>query len=147
MNCLSAGAQEHWRLDGPDGTEQIKVQGNVRTNSAEFVREALVAGLGIGLRPTWDVGAQLASGELKVVLPQYRGTSNLGIYAVYPCRDYMPEKVTVFIDFLASLFTAEPWSKDQGGKDQSSAADKAIAKAAAAAARPPRRPAAAEATR
>jgi len=111
-NCLSAGAQEHWRLEGPNGPEQIKVQGNIRSNSAEFVREALIAGLGIGFRPTWDVTAQLASGELQVVLPEYRGSSNLGIYAVYPCKDYMPERVTVFIDFLAGLFASDPWAKD-----------------------------------
>lgn len=112
LNCLSAGAQEHWRLEGPNGVKQIRVEGNMRTNSAEFVREALVCGLGIGLRPAWDVASQLASGELKVVLPQYRGVSNMAIYAVYPCREYLPEKVNVFIDFLASLFANEQWAKD-----------------------------------
>ena len=112
LNCLSAGAQEHWRLDGPDGAKQVKVEGNVRTNSAEFVREALVSGLGVGLRPMWDVAPQIESGELKVILPQYRGSTNMAIYAVYPCRDYLPEKVNVFIDFLAGLFATEQWSKD-----------------------------------
>jgi DNA-binding transcriptional LysR family regulator len=112
LNCLSAGAQEHWHVEGPDGPAQIKVEGNVRTNSAEFVREALIAGLGIGLRPTWDIAAELESGALEVVLPQYRGSSNMAIYAVYPCRDYLPEKVNVFIDFLAGLFTNEQWAKD-----------------------------------
>lgn len=112
LNCLSAGAQEHWRMEGPEGPVQIKVEGNMRTNSAEFVREALIAGLGIGLRPTWDIAAELESGALKVILPQYRGCSNMAIYAVYPCRDYLPEKVNVFIDFLASLFSNEQWIKD-----------------------------------
>jgi DNA-binding transcriptional LysR family regulator len=112
LNCLSAGAQEHWRMDGPTGPVQIKVEGNVRTNSAEFVREALIAGLGIGLRPTWDIAAELESGALKVILPQYRGSSNMAIYAVYQCRDYLPEKVNVFIDFLAGLFSNEQWVKD-----------------------------------
>ncbi len=110
-NCLSAGAQDHWRLEGPNGPEQIKVEGNIRTNSAEFLREAMIAGLGIGLRPTWDVGPQLISGKLKVILPQYRGRSASAIHAVYPCREYMPEKVNVFIDFLAELFADAPWIK------------------------------------
>lgn len=112
LNCLSAGAQEHWRLDGPDGERQVKVEGNIRTNSAEFVREALVSGLGVGLRPYWDVAPQIEKGELKIILPQYRGSSNMAIYAVYPCRDYLPEKVNVFIDFLSSLFANEQWAKD-----------------------------------
>ena len=76
------------------------------------MREALVAGLGIGMRPTRDIAPQLASGELKVILPKYRGSSNMAIYAVYPCRDYLPEKVNVFIDFLASLFANEQWARD-----------------------------------
>jgi len=84
----------------------------VRTNSAEFVREALISGLGIGLRPMWDIAPQVESGELKVVLPQYRGSNSLAIYAVYPCRDYLPEKVNVFIDFLSGLFANEQWSKE-----------------------------------
>ena len=99
-------------MEGPEGQVQIKVEGNVRTNSAEFVREALIAGLGIGLRPTWDIAAELEAGTLKVVLPQYRGCSSMAIYAVYPCRDYLPEKVNVFIDFLATLFSNEQWVKD-----------------------------------
>lgn len=112
-NCLSAGAQDTWRLEGPEGQVQFRAKGNIRSNSAEFVREALLAGLGIGLRSTWDIGAELASGELKVVLPQYRGSSNVGIYAVYPCREFMPSKVNVFIEFLSELYGVEPyWDKN-----------------------------------
>ena len=111
-NCLSAGAQDVWRLEGPEGQRQVRTNGNVRSNSGELVREALLAGLGLGLRSTWDVGPELKSGDLKVVLPQYRGSSNVAIYAVYPCREFMPAKVNVFIEFLAELYGAEPyWDK------------------------------------
>jgi len=46
-NCLLAGAQDMWRLDGPDGSHDVRVKGNIRSNSAEFVRTALVQGLGL----------------------------------------------------------------------------------------------------
>jgi len=111
-NCLSAGAQEVWRLEGPGSQRQLRVKGNIRSNSAEFVREALLAGLGIGLRSTWDVGSELAEGQLKMVLPEWRGSSNVAIYAVYPCREFMPSKVNVFIEYLAELYGHEPyWEK------------------------------------
>jgi DNA-binding transcriptional LysR family regulator len=111
-NCLSAGAQEGWRLDGPNGQQVIKVKGNIRTNSSEFVREALLAGLGVSLRSTWDVAHELKSGDLQVILPEYRGSSAVSVYAVYPCREFMPAKVNVFIEFLAELFGNEPyWEK------------------------------------
>lgn len=106
-NCMCAGAQDGWRLDGPEGPVNLRVKGNIRSDSADFLREALVSGLGIGLRSTWDIKDALIAGKLKIVLPQYRGSSNYAIYAVYPCRDYMPEKVNVFIEFLAGLFSGD----------------------------------------
>ena len=111
-NCLSAGAQEVWRLQGPEGQRQIRPNGNIRSNSGELIREALRAGMGLGLRSTWEVGPELKSGELRVVLPQYRGSSNVAIYAVYPCREFMPARVNVLIEFLADLYGTEPyWDK------------------------------------
>lgn len=112
-NCLSAGAQDVWRLDGPEGKRNIRVTGNIRTNSSELIHAAIVSGQGIGLRGTWEVGPELRSGALKVVLPQYRGSPNMAIYAVYPSRDFMPAKVSVFIDMLAERFGLDPyWNKD-----------------------------------
>lgn len=114
-SCLPAGVQDHWRLDGPDGaSEQVRVRGAVRSNSAEFTREALMAGVGIALRSSWEVGPELRSGKLKVVLPEYRGASSDAIYAVYPSRDFMPAKVNALIEFLIGLYGPEPyWNAPQ----------------------------------
>ena len=114
-NCLSAGAQDMWRLDGPEGQRQIRVKGNIRSNSAELIRESLLSGIGLGLRGTWEVGPELKSGALQVVLPQYRGASSMAIYAVYPCRDFMPTKVNAFIEYISEHFSLEPyWEKGMG---------------------------------
>lgn len=112
-NCLSAGAQNQWRLTTPDGPQQLKLTGNIRSNSSELTRQTLLAGLGIGLRPTWDIGPDLASGALQIIMPEYRGSENIAIYAVYPCRDFMPAKVSAFIDFLAELYGNQRyWEND-----------------------------------
>lgn len=108
-NCLSAGALDVWRLEGPEGARQFRAKGNIRSNSGELIREAVVAGIGIGLLSTWDIGPALKSGELKVVLPDYRGMSTDAIYAVYPSRDFMPSKVNVFIEFLSDLYGVDPY--------------------------------------
>ena len=108
-NCISAGAQDLWHLDGPGGSQQLRVKGNLRSNSAEFVRELLVGGHGIGLRPLWDVGPDVQSGALEIILPEWRATSHMAIYAVYPSRDFMPAKVNAFIDFLAETYGTEPY--------------------------------------
>ena len=115
-SCIGAGLQEAWRLDGPDGAKYAKIHSNVRTNSADFVRDALIAGLGIGLRATWDIGQELKSGELVRILPDYRGANTLAIHAVYPSRDFMPAKVNVFIEHLAEIYGNEPyWDRDLSG--------------------------------
>lgn len=123
-NCLSAGAQEVWALDGPGGLQEVRVKGNIRSNSADLIREALIGGLGIGLRGTWEIGPEIQSGKLKIVLPQYRGSSKMAVFAVYPSRDFMPAKVDVFLEFLGQHFGAEPyWDKnlDIGAKPATAA--------------------------
>jgi DNA-binding transcriptional LysR family regulator len=103
-NCLLSGAQEFWRLQGPEGDTQFRPKGNIRSNSAEFIREAMISGLGLGLRSLWDVSEELKSGSLRMVLPDYKGADAVSIYAVYPCRDFMPAKVNAMIDHLSSIY-------------------------------------------
>jgi len=117
-NCLCAGAQDIWSVDGPAGAQQVRVKGNIRSNSADLIREALIAGLGLGLRGTWEIGPEIRSGQLKVVLPQFRGSSKMAIYAVFPSRDFMPAKVDVLLEFLSQHFGPDPyWDRalDLGG--------------------------------
>ncbi|MEM7777872.1 MAG: LysR family transcriptional regulator [Pseudomonadota bacterium] len=112
-NCIPLGSQDHWRLEDTEGQQyHLKIDSSLSSNSADFTREALLSGLGIGLRATWDVREELKSGKLRVILPEYRGSSNAAIFAVYPSRDFMPTKVNVFIDFLCELYGVEPsWDK------------------------------------
>lgn len=109
-NLLAASSQDNWRLEGPNGvSHQLRARGNVRSNSADFIREAVVSGLGIGLRSTWDIGPELRNGSLQVVMPEWRGSSHMAIFAVYPSRDYMPAKVNALIDFLGETYGSEPY--------------------------------------
>ncbi len=127
-NCLLAGAQDVWRLDGPSGPQDVRVKGNMRSNSAEFARSGLIQGLGLALRATWDIGPELERGELIIVLPEYSGSSKNAIYAVYPCREYMPAKVNAFIDFFAEILEKDgPWTKaPQAGASSAAAQLKAV---------------------
>jgi DNA-binding transcriptional LysR family regulator len=112
-NCLAADAAEVWRLEGPDGEAQFHPHGNARSDSGEFIRELVLAGVGIGLLSTWDIGQALRSGALRLVLPEYRAATSAAVHAVYPSREFVPAKVNVLIEFLAELYGSEPyWDKD-----------------------------------
>lgn len=108
-HTLIAHNTDQWRLDGPVGPVGVRVNGPLRTNSSEVVREALLAGVGIALRSTWDVGPELKTGQLVRVLPDYSVGKRVAVYAVYPSRRHMEQKVRVFVDYLAELYGATPY--------------------------------------
>ncbi len=121
-NCLTHQVSDSWRLDGPEGTVSFRPSGNLSTNSSEVVREAVLADMGIALRSTWDIGQELADGRLVRVLPEYESSTNVGIYAIYPSRQFLPVKVRVFIDYLANLFGSVPyWESGSMPKDSRAA--------------------------
>lgn len=107
--CLPQHTQDVWRLEGPEGDISYRPQGPLYTNSSEVVREAVFSGMGVALRSTWDVGPALKSGELQQVLPQYEGSRNVVLSAVYPSRQFLPIKVRLFIDYLAELYGPQPY--------------------------------------
>lgn len=112
--CLAARHQDPWRLEGPDGPVVVRASGPIATNSSEVVREAVIAGLGIALRSTWDVGAELSDGRLEIVLPSFRGSRRVAVHAVYPSRTFLPAKVRLFIDHLAALYAEPYWDRGLG---------------------------------
>lgn len=108
-HTLIAHNTDQWRLDGPEGTVSVRLTGPLRTNSSEVVREALLAGVGIALRSTWDIGPELQSGRLVRVLPDYSVGNRVAVHAVYPSRRHMEQKVRAFVGYLAELYGATPY--------------------------------------
>ena len=102
--CLATENQNPWRLVGPEGPCTVGASGPLRTHSNEVVREAVIGGLGIALRSTWDVHAELRDGLLEVVLPAYAAAASAGIFAVYPSRAVVPAKTRAFIAFLKQAY-------------------------------------------
>jgi len=100
---------EPWRLDGPEGPAVVHTNARLRTNSSEVVREAVLAGQGIALRSTWDVGADIQSGRLRVIMPQWRTSRRIAVYAVYPSRRHLAPKVRMFIDHFAQVYGSAPY--------------------------------------
>jgi DNA-binding transcriptional LysR family regulator len=113
---LAAEPQMAWRFEGPNGAVTYKPHSSLLTNSSELVREAVVSGLGIAFRSTWDVASELKLGALKRVLPLLYGASDVNIYAVYAGRRLVPPKVRAFVDYFANAFGPDVpyWDRDIG---------------------------------
>ncbi len=112
-NCLALGYQNVWRLSGPDGATTVKISSNLRVNSGDVLHEAQLSGLGIAMRSTWAISEDLKNGRLRVILPEYRESPGVAVYAVYPSRQFLPAKLKLFVDFLAHQFGPMPyWDHD-----------------------------------
>lgn len=108
-HTLMAHNTDHWRLEGPEGLHVVRINAALRTNSSEVVREAVIAGMGIALRSTWDVGPELREGRLRAVLPGYGASRRVAVHAVYPSRRQMEQKVRAFVDYLVEIFGPTPY--------------------------------------
>lgn len=89
-----------WRLLNRDGIEEeIQVAARVNGNTAQALRRAAMAGLGITLLPHAIVRQDLQAGRLVPVLPQYQ-RRGYGLHVLYPSRRHLPLAVSAFIDFV-----------------------------------------------
>ncbi len=104
FECISTMDHRVWRLEGPDGQKSVRASAKLRTNSSDVVREAIIGGAGIGFRSVWDIEAELRSGRLVVLLPEYRETAGVAIHAIYPFREFLPAKLSVFLEFLEKTY-------------------------------------------
>ncbi|MDK9736101.1 LysR family transcriptional regulator [Vibrio sp. D404a] len=87
--------------------EKLKVEpkGNFVVNNSDAICEMLLQGLGICQMPTFIVRDHLDSGRLIEVLQEYNLPDH-NIYAVYPERRHVPEKVRVFLDFIENKLSS-----------------------------------------
>lgn len=109
---LAAVQQLPWRLEGPEGAVVVDGSSAVRTNSSEVARDLGLAGLGIALRSTWDIGPALRDGSLVRILPDYRGATEVAIYAVQPRGAGNAPNARAFIEHFSTLFSpVAPWDR------------------------------------
>jgi DNA-binding transcriptional LysR family regulator len=97
-NCIVYTRQStgnEWQFQGT----QVTVTGNLQVNDSAALREAVVAGIGIGTSPMWAFSEGLADRSLKIILADYE-PEPLPIQAVYRRGHFQPAKVECFIDFL-----------------------------------------------
>ena len=84
-------------------------QGLRRSDNADVVLEAALAGGGLVLAPTWQVRPHVAAGRLVPVLRGFEQPS-APIHAVYPHARLLSAKVRSFVDFLLETWRNEDFA-------------------------------------
>ena len=110
-DCVTAphpSGRATWRVTGPDGAEEeVQVTGRFSGNTAQALRKAALAGLGIALLPPAMGRLDVEAGRLVPVLPQYQRTGQ-GLSVLYPSRKHLPLAVSAFIGMvMEKLSTVE----------------------------------------
>ncbi|HEX7866023.1 MAG TPA: LysR family transcriptional regulator [Variovorax sp.] len=95
-----------WRLTGLGGVEEeVQVSGRFTGNTAQALRKATLAGLGIALLPPAMATLDERAGLLVPVLPQYQYQGR-GLNVVYPSRKHLPLAVSAFIGLVMEKLEA-----------------------------------------
>ena len=114
-NCLEFSYRQtgtEWQFTGPDGTkESVRVSGRLKVNNPQILHTAALNGDGVEFDPTFIVGADIASGRLVELMPDYKPIET-DLSLVYPPGRQLSAKVRSFVDFLAARFADEPkWDR------------------------------------
>lgn len=95
-----------WRLTRPNGDDaEVRVTGRFSGNTAQSIRKAALAGLGIALLPHTIVKRELDSGSLISILPTYTRPGQ-GLNVLYPSARQVPLAVSTFVDRVVAALRA-----------------------------------------
>jgi DNA-binding transcriptional LysR family regulator len=104
-DCLffsSRAQKQSWRLrDVANAWTKVHGQSRLRLDSGEAIRDAALAGLGIGLLPEFLIAADIEAGRLCHVLPDAE-TDEVKIITVYPTKRFLEPRVRHFIDLMVA---------------------------------------------
>ncbi|WP_219268127.1 LysR family transcriptional regulator [Pseudomonas sp. Xaverov 259] len=100
----SLGGGARWTFSKGDSHYPIVASGRIRVTSAEGVRAAVLNHLGLTMASTWMFAPELASGEVKAVLNDWR-LPPLDLWAVFPTGRMASAKARAFVEYVEGLLT------------------------------------------
>ena len=97
-----------WTLRRDKRKYSVRVTAAFETDDMDAVRSGVLAGLGVGVLPTYIVGDALRQGRLVPLLRQFQVLPESGLYLVYLPNRSLPSRVRALIDFLTARFGPVP---------------------------------------
>jgi DNA-binding transcriptional LysR family regulator len=113
-NCLTytyssrsewRSAQASWRMVGPEGEISVPVMGRMQVDSAQGLRRAALAGMGIVMLPEIMLSEDVDAGRLVCLLPDHAPPTR-PLNLLYARDRRMSPKLRSFVDFVVDRFSA-----------------------------------------
>lgn len=106
-----AGRPVEWRFSDSHTRRTVPIHCRFCAGNAEALKDATLAGYGIGQLATFLIGEELRTGQLVPVLGTFASEGE-PIRAVYPSGRHLSPKVRLLIDLLVESWSPEPpWDR------------------------------------
>ncbi|HEU4734120.1 MAG TPA: LysR family transcriptional regulator [Kofleriaceae bacterium] len=105
---------QSWILTNGDQVFEFGRPARFACNNVGGVHEAVAAGAGIALLTDFIVASDCEKGLLSYVLPEWTGRP-IEVNAVYPARQNLPPRLSLFLDHLARALAPPPWAQSVAG--------------------------------
>jgi DNA-binding transcriptional LysR family regulator len=103
-----ASRNQTWTLASGDQTHEFGRPARFASNNFGAVLTSALSGSGIALVSDFMVAEELAAGTLVRVLPDWT-TRATDVHAVYPAREKLPPRLSLFLEHLAQALNPPPW--------------------------------------
>jgi DNA-binding transcriptional LysR family regulator len=105
LNLRYPGAPEfQWPLQTKDGVKRIEVNGPFECDDGDVLTNWALQGLGIIMKPLFEVADHIKDGRLVAVLPQHPPVP-IQMACLYSHRRKQDPKARLFIDFMVARIT------------------------------------------
>jgi len=92
-----------WNFVKDGSHTAVNINPRLMANNAGLEVAMAVNGVGIGRLPLFCCEQEITKGRLEIILQDYE-QPEIGVYAVYPHRQYLTARVRAFVDFLVDKF-------------------------------------------
>ena len=104
MNAGAGGPEMEWLLESNGEKRRVRLKPRLQIDDFSILADAAGAGLGIAVLPHYIGDQQLATGQLREVLPAW-SLSQVNIYALYPSHRGATPKLRVLLEHLTQAFS------------------------------------------
>ena len=102
-NCIVFGENSVWKFKHKTSEKLVdlrEVNGSVKCDNGEIIKELALAGVGITLKSASDVENEIKEKKLIVLLKDYEVINSTEFYAVYPAGKNISPRIKAFIEFF-----------------------------------------------
>ncbi|MDB5997752.1 MAG: transcriptional regulator [Pseudomonas sp.] len=96
------GGGGHWHFRKASDEQSVALNGRIRINAAEGLREAVFAHQGLTMASEWMFAPELATGKVKAVMKDW-SLPNLDLWAVFPTGRMASAKARAFVEYVQGV--------------------------------------------